>query len=190
MFEDVQIRRKGRRRIFFARDSVCLQGLSESMEKVNRRELVLWTFECVQAPLARLKELHPGETRPETALEICRAWAQGDLRMPIARRAILDCHAASRDLEDMESVSLCHAVGQGLSAIHTPKHAIGLAIYELTAIVYREGDDYMVPVMERIEAYLKALEQVRGMDAQYRWIDFLCPKKGKGSMVTRWTVDS
>lgn len=173
MFEDVEARRRRKNRIFFARDSACLQGLSGALEAANRREVVLWAFACAEAALESLRLKQPCLLQPQNALAVCRAWARGDVRMPAARRAILDCHAACREWTDMESIALCHAIGQGLSAIHTPRHAIGLPIYELTAIVYRTGDGYELPVLERIAGYLEALDRVRGTDGQYPWVDFL-----------------
>lgn len=179
MFEDVELRRRKRNQIYFSQDSASLQPLSLALESANRREVVLWAFECVAEPLRCLRIKHPHLEQPQTALEVVRAWARGDVRMPVARRAILACHAAARELADRESACLCHGVGQALSCVHTPRHALGLPVYELTAIVCREGDNYPGPVMKRIEAYLKMLDWVRGTDGDYTWIDFLqSAKKG------------
>lgn len=59
--------------------------------------------------------------------------------MPVAKRAILDVHAMARDMDDPADAALCHAVGQRCSCVHTPKHALGLPVYELTA-TYIRGD--------------------------------------------------
>lgn len=147
--------------------------LNVELGSANRREVVLWAFECAEAALETLRLKCPRLEQPQQALTVCRAWARGDVRMPVARRAILDCHAACRGCTDGELISLCHAIGQGLSAIHTPRHAIGLPIYELTAMVYRLGDAYEIPVAEKLAWYLETLERVRGTDGQYPWIDFL-----------------
>ena len=45
-------------------------------------------------------------------LEAARAWAAGDIKMPLARRKILDCHAVAKELANPEAIALCHAVGQ------------------------------------------------------------------------------
>lgn len=55
--------------------------------------------------------------------------------MPAARRAILAAHAAAKETADPVSIALCHAIGQACGTVHVETHAIGLAMYELTALV-------------------------------------------------------
>lgn len=56
-------------------------------------------------------------------------------RVPAARRAILAAHAAAKETADPVSIALCHAIGQACGTVHVETHAIGLAMYELTALV-------------------------------------------------------
>ena len=49
---------------------------------------------------------------------------------------------------------LCHAVGQGCGTVHVETHAIGLVVYELTAIVRMYGiDDCEQMLIKRINEY-------------------------------------
>lgn len=97
----------------------------------------------------------------------------GDVLMPVAKRAILDVHAMARDMDDPADAALCHAVGQGCSCVHTPKHALGLPVYELTAAFLKGGRD--LSSIERIvDTYLDALDQaVSEAQKPRRWAGFL-----------------
>ena len=100
--------------------------------------------------------------------------------MPIARRAILSCHAAAREQTDPVRASLFHAIGQACSVVHTPGHALGYPLYELSATVYSLGiQDCRIPVEQRVWEYetlllhcCKALPAFPGT-----WVPFLMPKE-------------
>ena len=52
----------------------------------------------------------------------------------------------------------CHAIAQGCSVVHTEGHAIGLPIYELTAIVREKGIDHCREAVEqRNQTYIDKL---------------------------------
>ena len=76
----------------FSFDSACLQELIALMEIQNKRVLVLWAFECVLKPLEIFEQQYPDELRPRNAYDMCQQWASGMIKMPIAKKAILDCH--------------------------------------------------------------------------------------------------
>ena len=75
--------------------------------------------------------------------------------MPVAKRAILDVHAMAKLMDDPVDAALCHAVGQGCSCVHTPKHALGLPVYELTAVFLTGGDPE-----ESVGAYADSLKRI------------------------------
>lgn len=155
-----EIRAKLRRgnQILFTRDSECLQPLLSLIRRQSHKALVLWALEGCLSPLSLLFERMPGETRPRQALHAAHRWAQGALTMPAARHAILDAHAAAKDTCDPVAVALCHAVGQACAAVHTETHAIGLAMYELTALVRLYGlDGCAVPLSQKLETYAQRL---------------------------------
>ena len=76
--------------------------------------------------------------------------------MPQAKQAILQVHAMAKELNSPEEIALCHAAAQGCSVIHTPGHALGYPIYELTALVHRYGIEHCIqPVEKRREEYVQ-----------------------------------
>lgn len=53
---------------------------------------------------------------------------------------------------------MCHAIGHAGATVHVETHALGLAFYELTAMVLRYGKEgFQGPVMEKIDYYYDRL---------------------------------
>jgi hypothetical protein len=157
---ETSIRAKYRRgnQILFSRDSECLQELIVLIGKQKHRTLVMWALDCAQEPLAYFESKYPNESRPRRALELCEAWARGVIKMPEAKKAILDAHAVAKEIEDKECIALVHAIGHAGATVHVETHALGLVFYELTAIVLRAGLDQCNPVVgNRIIAYTDRL---------------------------------
>lgn len=176
MFQDVDQKLRKKNKILFSRDSQSLQDLIRLIELQNHRTLVMWALDCAKITLVQFEEKYPAELRPRTALELCEEWARGKIKMPAAKRAILDAHAAAKEIEDDEYAALAHAIGHAVAAVHVETHAIGLVIYELTAMVLKYGkDDYRSPVSDKIEYYNKRLHYWQDMTDKlgYEWADFL-----------------
>ncbi len=176
MFTDVDIKIKKGNKILFSRESECLQDLIKLIAKQNHRILVMWALDCAKTTLAQFEEKYPDELRPRRALELCKMWSRGKIKMREARRAILDAHAVAKEINDDEYGALAHAIGHAGAAVHVETHAIGLAIYELTAIVLKyEKDDYKKPVTEKINYYYKRLLYWQDMTDKLRidWVGFL-----------------
>lgn len=176
MFSDVEIKIKKRNKMLFSRDSQCLQELIKLIEIQNHRTLVMWALNCAKLPLEQFEAKYPNERRPRTCLGLCEAWARGKIKMPIAKRAILDAHAVAKTIDDSESGALCHAIGHAGATVHVETHALGLPIYELTALVLKyEKDNFQKPVSEKINYYYECLlywqekTDKLGLD----WADFL-----------------
>ena len=139
--------------------------------------MVLWAFALVEETVERLEQKYPGEDRPRAALELCRLWAAGTVKMPQAKAAILACHALAREWDSPEDIALCHAVGQGCSVVHTAGHAMGYPIYELTALVCALGPDRCRAAVDtRAQIYLDRLLywQDHWRDWSGSWAAFLC----------------
>lgn len=176
MFSDVLIKLKKGNKILFSRDSQCLQELIKLIGLQNHRALVMWALECAKLPLKRFEEKYPDEIRPRVCLELCESWARGRIKMPAAKKAILDSHAAAKDIDDAEYAALCHAIGHAGATVHVETHALGLPMYELTAIVLRHGkDNFSKPVSEKIEYYHNRLLywQENTDKLELDWADFL-----------------
>ena len=176
MFSDVEVKLKKKNKILFSRDSQCLQELMRLIEIQNHRTVVLWALDCAKTTLEQFESKYPNERRPRTALELCGAWSRGEIKMPIAKRAILDAHAVAKEIVDDEYCALAHAIGHAGATVHVETHAIGLAFYELTAIVLKYGkDEFQKPVSEKIDYYCQRLLywQENTDKLGYVWADFL-----------------
>jgi hypothetical protein len=176
MFSDVEIKLKKRNKILFSRDSRCLQELIKLIQLQSHRTLVMWALDCAKLPLEQFEAKYPDERRPRTCLELCEAWARGKIKMPMAKQAILDSHAVAKEIDDSEYGALCHAVGHAGATVHVETHALGLPMYELTAIVLKHGkDNFPKPISEKLNYYYNRLlywqenTDKLGLD----WADFL-----------------
>jgi hypothetical protein len=158
MFTDVEIKLKKRNKLLFSRDSESLQELIKLIQIQTHRTLVMWALDCAKLTLDQFEAKYPDEHRPRTCLELCEAWARGKIKMPIAKKAILDSHGVAKEIDDSEYAALCHAIGHAGATVHVETHALGLPMYELTAIVLKHGkDNFAKPVCEKIDFYYNRL---------------------------------
>jgi hypothetical protein len=99
--------------------------------------LVAWALDCAARPLAFFEDRVPAELRPREAVIVSRMWAQGEIKMPLARHAILQAHAAAAEAgrRDPLAEAAARAVGHACATIHAETHALGLVFYWLTAVV-------------------------------------------------------
>ena len=179
--EDVRHLYRRGRRLLFTRESACLQPLLASFRRESRRTLTLWALACAEEPVRLLAARYPEDARPAQALHWSTLWAQGRVKMPLARKAILQVHAMAREVRTPADEALCHAVGQACSAVHAEDHAIGLALYELTAIVRELGPDSCGAAVEaRLAAYTACLARSRQAASEpgRPWAPFLLEDRG------------
>lgn len=157
-FSEMEQRQKRKNQILFAKTDACLFPLWQQLEQANRRTVAAWALACVEEPVEQLSRRYPTDPRPREALETARLWAMGKVKMPSARPAILAVHAMAKQLQDPGDAALCHGVGQGCSTVHTPRHAMGLPIYELTALVHHTSPEFLTARLEdKIRAYHQTL---------------------------------
>jgi len=158
MYSDVDIKIKKKNKILFSKNSECLKELVELMNSSSHKELVLWAFDCCETTLDIFEEKYQQEKRPRICRDTTIEWSKGKIKMPIAKKAILDCHRVSKEIDDSEYGAMCHAIGHACATVHVQTHAIGLVIYELTSLVIRYGEhSYHKPVTEKIEYYINKL---------------------------------
>jgi hypothetical protein len=158
MFSDVELKIKKKNQLLFSRDSLCLQNLIGLIQLQHHRTLVMWALDCAEVTLTRFEEKYPDEPRPRMCLNRCEDWARGKTKMPEARQAILAAHAAAKEIDDRAYSALCRAIGHAGATVHVETHAMGLPIYELTAIVRQHGSDHFAePVREKIHFYEQRL---------------------------------
>ena len=155
---EVRAKAKRHNQILFSKDSLLLDDLRHLVDQTKRRALIFWALELAEDTARELEEKYPEDHRPWEAIAASRAWAASEIKMPIAKRAILNCHAMAKELESPADIARCHAVGQACSVVHTAGHALGYPMYELTAIVLDLGlDDCRDPVEQRVMYYEQRL---------------------------------
>ena len=175
-FDDVRLRARRKNKVLFMPGDSLLDGLSALVEGTGRLALALWALDLAAEAVARLERLLPGEARPAEALRLSRLWARGQVKMPAAKAAILACHAVAKEGVSPEAAALCHAVGQACAVVHARGHALGFAVYELTAIASREGvEECRAAVEGRVREYAAQLAraQAGAQSASGPWAKFL-----------------
>ncbi len=66
-----------------------------------------------------------------------RKWLSGEIKLPQAKAAILECHKAARETEgNPVAQAAARAIGQCSSTIHSATHCLGLALYGAVAVAY------------------------------------------------------
>ena len=115
-----------------------IRSLMKLIETQSKTTLALWTVDYAERELLPLWNRHcSGDARPQIALNAARAWLTGAIKLPQAKAAILNCHAAAREAEETPAAqAAARAIGQCASTIHSARHSIGLALYGALAIAY------------------------------------------------------
>ncbi len=138
------------RKILFSRESEAIQPLRELIEKQKHRTLVMWAFDCAPRVLEVFERQYPDEARPRQALETAKAWARGEVKMPVAKKAIHAAHNAATEAEAFPAAqAAARAIGHGAATVHVETHALGLVFYGLTAFIYAEGMENYDAIVER-----------------------------------------
>lgn len=130
-------RLRAKRQILFSKEDV--PELTALTETLPRQAVILWALELAEETAQLLEQESPDGHRAALAVAMARLWASGEIKMPVAKRAILDCHAAAKNARDPRQAALFHAVGQACSTVHTVRHGVGFPIYALTALVRETG---------------------------------------------------
>lgn len=180
--EDVKEKLKRKNKILFSRDSLCLQNLLIELRKQDRKVIILWALECAENISKELTKKYPNDSRFENAINLSKEWAHGKIKMPLAKKAILQAHAVAKEISNPVDIALCHALGQGCSAVHVETHAIGLPMYELTAIVLENGiENCEEKIEEKINEYIKSLKHCSEKleTENLNWASFLMKKQSK-----------
>ena len=175
-FAEVKAKAKRKNQILFSKDSLLLTDLRHLIGQANRRALILWALKLAEETTWELAENYPEDHRPREAIAASGAWASGEIKMSIAKQAILNCHAIAKELTNPADIARCHAVGQACSVVHTAGHALGYPLYALTAIVLELGlDDCRDFIEQRVMYYTQRLcyWMEYEKNCQQNWAGFL-----------------
>lgn len=174
--DEVNTNIKRKRQVLFSKDSPFLQELEFVFRNQSHQAVVLWAFDLAEEAVKKLEAKYPTESRPRNALEASKLWAAGRIKMPVAKREILNCHAVAKEIQSLEDAALCHAVGQACGTVHTSGHALGFPIYDLTAIVRSYGVAHCrTPVEIRKHEYIEKIMYWGSHYESYTgdWADFM-----------------
>jgi hypothetical protein len=94
--------------------------------------LAVWAADCAEHVLHYFEQTRPADERPRRAIELARAWAQGEITMTQARTAAGHANAAARDLSGAAREA-AHAAGQAGAVAHVAAHELGAAAYAIRA---------------------------------------------------------
>ena len=129
------------KKLLFTRNSEIIQPLRRLISEQKHHVLILWALECSEFFLNMFEKKIPNDNRPRIAIKKARTWAEGNIKMPEAKAAILDCHNAARDASNYPNIeAAARAIGHACATVHVETHAIGLVIYGLTSLVYNNEE--------------------------------------------------
>jgi hypothetical protein len=94
--------------------------------------LAFWAADCAEHVLGLFERERPDDDRPRRAVELCRAWAQGEILMSQARTAGGHANCAARDLSGAARHA-AYSAGQAACVSHVAAHELGAAAYAIKA---------------------------------------------------------
>lgn len=126
------------RKLLLTRKSECVQPIRKLIAKQKHRTLVLWTIDCSARILPIFEKAYPKDKRPREAVKAAKDWAQGKIKMPVAKKAALASHKAATAIaeENPAACAAARAMGHVVGTVHVETHALGIVFYGLTAFVY------------------------------------------------------
>lgn len=119
-------------------DAPYIQSLVKLIETQSKSTLAIWAVNYAERVILPLWSKHyPDDLRPQKALNAAREWLSGAIKLPQAKTAILECHAAAREAgANSIAQAAARTIGQSASTIHSARHCIGLALYGAIAVAY------------------------------------------------------
>lgn len=174
-YDDILDCARRKNELWFRRTNELIVELNEYFETKSHKAIVLWGLSMANEVHNKLSHYVFVDPRSREAIDKSTDWAFGRETMRSARKAIIDCHAICKeDVSEMDSL-YCHAIGQACSTVHTPKHATGLPIYELTALAKLYGaDNCRDIILERREFYISRMEFCEAQVDKYAtWANFM-----------------
>ncbi len=126
------------RKMLRDRNAPSIQSLMRLIETQSKATLAIWAVDYSERVLLPLwRKDYPDDTRPQSALSAAREWLSGKIKLPQAKSAILECHAAAREAgKNPAAQAAARAIGQCASTIHSARHCMGLAFYGALAVAY------------------------------------------------------
>ena len=102
------------------------------LTKENHHKLMKWARVCSEHVLS----LIDGNIDPRltNALQVAKAWENGQATVGDARKASIAAHATAREFSDPASIAVARSVGHAVATAHMADHSPGAALYALKAV--------------------------------------------------------
>lgn len=175
-YEDVYDCKRRKNEIWFRKTNELIEDLHDALGYKSHKAIVLWSLSMANEVRNKLSHQMFSDKRTQIVIDNATDWAFGRGAMKYARKAILECHGMCKENGTSEIDSLyLHAIGQACSTVHTPKHVLGLPMYELTAIAKIYGiENCKDAILERKEFYIKKMEFCETqVDTYANWAHFM-----------------
>ena len=101
------------------------------LKKEQHYQLMKWACDCAEHVLPLFGE--EIDERLIHALNVGRAWAQGDASVGEARKASVAAHGVARESTNPVAIAVARAVGHAVATAHMADHSLGAAWYALKA---------------------------------------------------------
>lgn len=161
------------RKILFMPYDERISKLCDLAAECSKLCLVVWAYEYSEK-YVELFEEYSSDTRVRQSREAAYAWAKGVIKMPEARIYILSAHKAAAESNNAVAEAAGRAVAQAASTVHSARHALGLALYGLTALAKKYGEDsaeVSKEITRLTEGLIKTAEEEKFK--QEKWAKFL-----------------
>ncbi len=169
-------RMKSKRQLLIHPSSGYFDELVERLESSSVFEVIAWAFLSVDRIYQELCIINAIYTPINDSIETVKAWSKGLITMRIAKPAILSVHRLAKETKNVCEQALIHAIGQGLSVVHTTQHALGLCCYEITALLHQGSSTEMDTIItHQINQYSQDLKTIRLTNPRYQqpWASFI-----------------
>jgi hypothetical protein len=104
-----------------------------TLTDADHRLLAVWAAECAEHVLGLFEATRPEDARPRQAIDLARAWVDGEATMTRARTSAGHANAAARDLRGAPRHA-AYAAGQAAAVAHVAAHELGAAAYAIKAV--------------------------------------------------------
>lgn len=99
----------------------------------NHYLLALWAATCAEHVLHLFEQANDDDKRPRQAIQLTRAWVNGEIPMKQAHKAAFGSNAAAKGMPDAARLAAL-AAGQAVAVAHVAAHELGAAAYAIRAV--------------------------------------------------------
>ena len=105
---------------------------SGPLKKEQHYQLMTWACDCAEHVLPLFGEKI--DERLTNALNVTKAWKQGNASVGDARKASVGAHAVARESSNPTAIAVARSVGHAVATAHMADHSLGPALYALNAV--------------------------------------------------------